>query len=138
MEKKDTVDVGHEVKCSSLCEKMKLLALGCRHGNVAIFSIDSCDKLHDKKIHNHDITDVKLTTEFLSDKEEEALLFTGSYKKIKVHKMNAKNVKDSFQLLMTLTGHTDFVLALVVFPEQKMLLSGSFDKSMKVWDVTKH
>ncbi len=98
MQKKDTVDLGHyAVSCSTLCEKMKLLAFGCSDGCLAIFGMDSHDKLLDREIHYGSIRDVKLTTDFLSGKEEEALIFTASRdKKIKVHKINANNVKDSF------------------------------------------
>ena len=97
----------YHVYCSTLCEKMKLLTLGGYDGYLVIFGMDSHDQLLDEQIHDDYINDVKLTTDFLCGKEEEGLIFTGSDDfKIKIHKINANKVKDSFQLLITLTGHT--------------------------------
>ena len=36
---------------------------------------------------------------------------------------------------MTLEGHTDWVRAVAVTPDSKKAISGSNDKTLKVWDI---
>jgi len=42
---------------------------------------------------------------------------------------------DSGQALMTLKGHADCVKSILYFAEKDKLLSASWDKTLKVWDL---
>ena len=39
------------------------------------------------------------------------------------------------QVLKTLTGHTNYVFCVNYNPQSNLIVSGSFDESVKIWDV---
>src|ERR1043166_1243749 len=45
-----------------------------------------------------------------------------------------KDGKDGPALLQTLKGHSSAVFALAFTPDGKFLITGSFDKTLKMWD----
>ena len=57
------------------------------------------------------------------------LVATGEGKAIEVKDAATK------QILMKMLGHTDKVTSLVYTPDGRMLISGSADKSLAVWDA---
>jgi WD40 repeat protein len=66
------------------------------------------------------------------------MLVTGSYRKIKVWQTlqptGGKNLKDA-QPLHTLMGHSHIVRALAISADGKLLISGSWDQTIKVWQL---
>ncbi|HYX13349.1 MAG TPA: WD40 repeat domain-containing protein [Nostoc sp.] len=65
-------------------------------------------------------------------------LVTGSYRKIKVWRTlpqtGVKSLKDA-QPLHTLMGHSHIVRSLAISADGKMLVSGSWDQTIKVWQL---
>jgi WD40 repeat protein len=65
-------------------------------------------------------------------------LVTGSYRKIKVWRTlpqtGIKSLKDA-QPLHTLMGHSHIVRSLAISADGKMLVSGSWDQTIKVWQL---
>lgn len=65
-------------------------------------------------------------------------LVTGSYRKIKVwqtpHPTRGKILKDT-QPLYTLTGHSHIVRSLALSADGKLLISGSWDQTIKLWHL---
>jgi len=49
---------------------------------------------------------------------------------------NLSVVNPSQPIIQTLLGHSDRVISVVFSPDGKLLASGSFDNSVKLWDVT--
>ena len=42
--------------------------------------------------------------------------------------MSGKNIK-------ILSGHRDFVLCVCISSDSKLIISGSFDKTIKIWEI---
>ncbi len=63
-------------------------------------------------------------------------LVTGSYRKIKVwHISRPKKMITAPQLLQSFTGHSHIIPSLVISADSKILISGSRDKTIKMWEL---
>ena len=63
-------------------------------------------------------------------------LVTGSYRKIKVwHISRPKRMTILPQLLQSFTGHSHIIPSLVISADSKILISGSQDKTIKIWEL---
>ncbi|MBR8837823.1 MAG: WD40 repeat domain-containing protein [Stigonema ocellatum SAG 48.90 = DSM 106950] len=66
-------------------------------------------------------------------------LVTGSYRKIKVWRLSrlrrSKTFAEPPQLLQSFTGHSHVVRSLAVSADGKILVSGSRDKTIKIWQL---
>ena len=64
-------------------------------------------------------------------------LVTGSYRKIKVWRISRQEWLTTFepQLLHSFTGHSHIVRSLAVSADGKILVSGSRDKTIKIWHL---
>jgi WD40 repeat protein len=63
-------------------------------------------------------------------------LVTGSYRKIKVwHISRPKKMMIAPQLLQSFTGHSHIISSLVISADSKILISGSRDKTIKMWEL---
>lgn len=70
--------------------------------------------------------------------QEGQILATGSYRKIKVWRTSQatewKHLKESSPLY-SLTGHTHIVSAMSISADGKLLVSGSWDQTIKIWNL---
>jgi WD40 repeat protein len=50
-------------------------------------------------------------------------------------RINIWDINNDYNQIVTLRGHRDWVLSLLVIPDKDMLLSGSMDETIKVWNI---
>ncbi|WP_460208301.1 WD40 repeat domain-containing protein [Scytonema sp. NUACC21] len=100
----------------------------------------------DRKIMFWDLTQRQVATALsLDDTAAHSLalspdgrtLITGSYRKIKVWRIFFERESATFdsELLHSFTGHTHIVRALAISSDGKILVSGSRDKTIKIWQL---
>ncbi|HLP91794.1 MAG TPA: WD40 repeat domain-containing protein [Nostocaceae cyanobacterium] len=130
----DLIDILHKhnggVRCLAFTPDSKMLATGGDDRRILFWNL--CDR------------QVKATLS-LDDSAAHSLVFSsdgntliiGSYRKIKVYRNyhNGQENIQNFTLLHTLTGHAHIVGSLAISADNKMLISGSRDKTVKIWDL---
>jgi WD40 repeat protein len=100
----------------------------------------------DRKIMFWDLTQRQVATALsLDDTAAHSLalspdgqtLVTGSYRKIKVWRISQQGTMIDFlpELLHSFTGHSHIVCSLAVSADGKILVSGSRDKTIKIWHL---
>ena len=66
----------------------------------------------------------------------EKILVTGSYRKIKIWRINCEGKENlDIQLLYSFTAHSHIVTCLTISADGKYLISGSRDKTIKIWNL---
>ncbi len=73
----------------------------------------------------------------LAFSQDGQIMVTGSYRKLKVWGLCQESglATSDAQLLCSFTGHTHIVRSLILSPDGKVLISGSQDKTIKIWHL---
>jgi WD40 repeat protein len=123
-DKPRTFKVGLAVKSIAISRDGIFLASTTWDGKVRLWHIDSGDVLHTLEGHSHSVNC------FTFSPDGRTLASTGSYDKT----ILLWNIQTG-QLLHTLTGHENAVSCLAFSWDGQTLVSGSQDKTVKVWGV---
>jgi WD40 repeat protein len=133
----DLIDILHKhhggVRCVAFTPDGKMLATGGDDRRILFWNLQQREvetslSLDDTAAHS------------LILSQDGQILITGSYRKIKVwrtHNQNGKTNLQNAHLLHTLIGHSHIVNSLAVSADAKVLVSGSRDKTINIWDLEK-
>ncbi|TAF06015.1 MAG: WD40 repeat domain-containing protein [Nostocales cyanobacterium] len=131
----DLIDILHthhgNVRCVAFTPDGKMLATGGDDRKIVFWS------LRDRQVENTlCLDDTAAHSMVLS--QDGKILITGSYRKIKVWQLtsslNKKNQQEIKQI-HTLMGHSHIVNSLAISANAKFLVSGSQDKTIRVWNL---
>ncbi|WP_026104039.1 WD40 repeat domain-containing protein [Anabaena sp. PCC 7108] len=131
----DLIDILHthhgNVRCVAFTPDGKMLATGGDDRKILFWS------LRDRQVENTlCLDDTAAHSMVLS--QDGKILVTGSYRKIKVWRLtsslNKKNQQEIKQI-HTLMGHSHIVNSLAISANAKYLVSGSQDKTIRVWNL---
>jgi len=115
--------LGHMLAVYSLAQiSGDLLASGSGDGNIIIWNLTDYKK--DSIISRHSTAVVALAT------LNSVLLASSSDETIKIINVN------SGMVVSTLSGHLNYINSLIFLPGELYLISGSFDKTVKVWQLS--
>jgi len=108
----------------------KRLALSSESGHVYIFDLESTSLLNTYSSH-------AMAVRSLAWSYDGQLLLTASDdKRLVLHDVRSTaSGKPGSGAVATLTGHSSWVLSADISPEGRLAVSGSADKSIKVWDL---
>ncbi|MEH1966041.1 WD40 repeat domain-containing protein [Nostoc sp.] len=131
----DLIDILHKhngvVRCAAFTPDGRMLATGGDDRKILFW-----DLMHRQVAIALSLDDTAAHSLVLSRDGE--TLVTGSYRKIKVWrtspKTGIKSLKDA-QPLHTLMGHSHIVCSLAISADGKMLVSGSWDQTIKIWQL---
>ncbi|MBE8965190.1 WD40 repeat domain-containing protein [Nostocales cyanobacterium LEGE 12452] len=131
----DLIDILHKhngvVRCAAFTPDGRMLATGGDDRKILFW-----DLMHRQVAIALSLDDTAAHSLVLSRDGE--TLVTGSYRKIKVWRTSPqtgiKSLKDS-QPLHTLMGHSHIVCSLAISADAKLLVSGSWDQTIKVWQL---
>ncbi|MBD2692711.1 WD40 repeat domain-containing protein [Anabaena catenula] len=131
----DLIDILHKhngsVRCVAFSPDSKMIATGGDDRRILFW--DLCNRQVEKSLS---LDDTAAHSMVLS--QDGQILITGSYRKIKVWHTSSivskKKVED-IQPLHILIGHSHIVSSLAISSDAKFLLSGSRDKTIKVWNL---
>jgi WD40 repeat protein len=120
---------GHEerVNAVSFSPLGKILASGSKDKTVKMWSLKTGKEIYSFKSHTDDV----LSVTFSPDGKLLASSAGGNDKSIKILQLAENKVK-------TLTGHSDWfggITSLAFSPDGKTLISGSQDKTIKLWNL---
>jgi WD40 repeat protein len=120
---------GHEerVNAVSFSPLGKILASGSKDKTVKLWSLETGKEVYSFKGHTDDV----LSVAFSPDGKLLASSAGGNDKTIKILQLAENKVK-------TLTGHSDWfggITSLAFSPDGKTLISGSQDKTIKLWNL---
>jgi WD40 repeat protein len=120
---------GHEerVNAVSFSPLGKILASGSKDKTVKLWSLETGKEVYSFKGHTDDV----LSVTFSPDSKLLASGAGGNDKTIKILQLAENQVK-------TLTGHSDWfggITSLAFSPDGKTLISGSQDKTIKLWNL---
>jgi WD40 repeat protein len=102
------------------------LATGGEENTVKIWDVQTGRELHTLRGHSGEV----YTLAFSPDAESRWVASAGEDSSIKIWESHAGKLVRSFR------GHTGLVSSLAFSPDGRRLVSGSRDKTVKVWDVT--
>jgi WD40 repeat protein len=102
------------------------LATGGEETTVKIWDVQTGRELHTLRGHSGEV----YTLAFSPDAESRWVASAGEDSSIKIWESHAGKLVRSFR------GHTGLVSSLAFSPDGRRLVSGSRDKTVKVWDVT--
>ncbi|MBD2665947.1 WD40 repeat domain-containing protein [Richelia sinica] len=131
----DLIDILHKhnggVRCVAFTPDGKMLATGGDDRRILFWD------LRDRQVETAlSLDDTAAHSLVLS--QDGQILITGSYRKIKVWRTSnhdgKPNLKDSY-LLHSLTGHSHVVNSLAISADAKILVSGSRDKTVRIWNL---
>ncbi|PMB49830.1 hypothetical protein CEN39_20185 [Fischerella thermalis CCMEE 5201] len=130
---RDLIDILHKhngmVRCVTFTPDGRLLATGGDDRTICFW-----DLMQRRVIVALSLDDTAAHSLALSPDGE--ILVTGSYRKIKVWRVCQQEGKTpNAQLLNTLTGHSHIVCSLAMSSDRQILVSGSRDKTIKVWQL---
>lgn len=127
----DLIDILHKhngmVRCVAFSSDGRMLATGGDDRKVMFWDLMQRQvtislSLEDTAAHSLAITD--------------GLIVTGCYRKIKVWRVSCQaGLPVDTQLLHSFTGHSHIVRSLAVSADGKILISGSRDKTIKIWQL---
>jgi hypothetical protein len=132
----DLIDILHKhngnVRCVAFTPDGKMIATGGDDRRILFW--DLCHRQVKKSLS---LDDTAAYSMVLS--QDGQILITGSYRKIKVwdtlSTSNKKNAENEPQPLHILMGHSHIVTSLAITADAKILVSGSRDKTIKVWNL---
>ncbi|PLZ55072.1 WD40 repeat domain-containing protein, partial [Fischerella thermalis] len=130
---RDLIDILHKhngmVRCVIFTPDGRLLATGGDDRTICFW-----DLMQRRVIVALSLDDTAAHSLALSPDGE--ILVTGSYRKIKVWRVCQQEGRTpNAQLLNTLTGHSHIVCSLAMSSDRQILVSGSRDKTIKVWQL---
>ncbi|QMS89862.1 WD40 repeat domain-containing protein [Nostoc edaphicum CCNP1411] len=131
----DLIDILHKhngvVRCAAFTPDGRMLATGGDDRKILFW-----DLMHRQVAIALSLDDTAAHSLVLSRDGE--TLVTGSYRKIKVWRTSlltgVKSLKD-IQPLHTLMGHSHIVRSLAISADGKLLVSGSWDQTIKIWQL---
>ncbi|MGM3305209.1 WD40 repeat domain-containing protein [Anabaena sp. WFMT] len=131
----DLIDILHKhngsVRCVAFTPDGNMIATGGDDRRILFW--DLCHRQVKKSLS---LDDTAAHSMVLS--QDGQILITGSYRKIKIWHTSStgsnKNVEDT-QPLHILMGHSHIVSSLAISADAKFLVSGSRDKTIKVWNL---
>lgn len=138
---RDLIDILHKhngiVRCVAFTPDTKMLVTGGDDRKILFW--DLVDRvvvgtlsLDDNAAHALAISPITTA----SPKEMEKLLVTGSYRKIKVWRINCEGKENlDIQLLYSFTAHSHIVTCLKISADGKYLISSSRDRTIKIWNL---
>ncbi|MBW4631602.1 MAG: WD40 repeat domain-containing protein [Iphinoe sp. HA4291-MV1] len=130
----DLIDILHKhngmVRCVAFTPDGRMLATGGDDRTIMFWDlmqrqVTSALSLEDTAAHS------------LALSSDGQTLVTGSYRKIKVWRISQQETSIPFvpELLHSFTGHSHIVRSLSVSADSKILVSGSRDKTIKIWQL---
>jgi WD40 repeat protein len=131
----DLIDIWHKhngcVRCVAFTPDGKMIATGGDDRKILFWN------LRDRQVENTlCLDDTAAHSMVLS--QDGKILITGSYRKIKVWHLTSslkKKKQQEIQPIHTLMGHSHIVNSLTITANAKYLVSGSQDKTIKVWNL---
>ncbi|MBX9257219.1 WD40 repeat domain-containing protein [Desmonostoc muscorum CCALA 125] len=131
----DLIDILHKhhgvVRCAAFTPDGRMLATGGDDRKILFW-----DLIHRQVAIALSLDDTAAHSLVLS--RDGQTVVTGSYRKIKVWRISPqtgiKSLKDT-QPLHTLMGHSHIVCSLAISTDGKLLVSGSWDQTIKIWQL---
>jgi WD40 repeat protein len=127
----DLIDILHKhnggVRCVAFTPDGKMLATGGDDRKILFW--DLCQRQVEIALSLDDTAAHSLVLS-----QDGQILITGSYRKIKVWHTSSHKSKDA-QPLHTLMGHSHIVNSLAISADAKLLVSGSRDQTIKIWQL---
>ncbi|TBR58721.1 hypothetical protein B4U84_22795 [Westiellopsis prolifica IICB1] len=131
---RDLIDILHKhngmVRCVAFTPDGRMLATGGDDRTICFW-----DLMQRRVIVTLSLDDTAAHSLALSQDGE--IIVTGSYRKIKVWQVcqQPQGKTPNTQLLHALTGHSHIVTSLAMSSDRKILVSGSRDKTIKIWQL---
>ncbi len=127
---------GHSAvaECATFSPDGRLLASGSKTGEIKLWDAASGNELSTLSSPNHHL----IWSLAFSPDGRYLVAAEGGVESLAIETGHLLTVWDvsSRQLLKTLVGHGSDVRAIAFSPDGKLLASGSFDNTIKLWDVT--
>lgn len=138
---RDLIDILHKhngiVRCVAFTPDTKILVTGGDDRRILFWdlvdrSVVATLSLDDNAAHALAISPVSTT----STEGMGKFLVTGSYRKIKVWRINCEGKENlDIPLLYSFTAHSHIVTSLTISADGKYLISGSRDRTIKIWNL---